>query len=82
MAPRESSRVDAWVLHPDYRTPPIPQGVMPGPWRHPDGGQLMNGAYERLLPDRQSEVVTVWFGYQIRRQCSGVHAGGEADQPA
>ncbi|MFI7701305.1 arylamine N-acetyltransferase [Nonomuraea sp. NPDC049480] len=21
-------------------------------------------------------------GYQIRRQCSGVHAGGQADQPA
>ncbi|MGP3919806.1 hypothetical protein [Nonomuraea sp. 10N515B] len=58
---------DAWILHPDYRTPPIPQGVMPGPWRHPDGGQLMNGVYERLLPDRQAEIVTVWFGYPLSR---------------
>ncbi|WP_188193776.1 hypothetical protein [Nonomuraea sp. SYSU D8015] len=58
---------DAWILHPDYRTPPIPAGtgIPPGPWRHPDGGQIMNGAYERHLPERQVEVVTVWYGYAL-----------------
>ncbi|MBF8188200.1 hypothetical protein ITP53_21195 [Nonomuraea sp. K274] len=58
---------DAWVLHPDYRTPPVPTGtgVDPGPWRHPDGGQIMNGTYERPLPDHQVEVVTIWYGYAL-----------------
>ncbi|WP_146104079.1 hypothetical protein [Nonomuraea solani] len=58
---------DAWILHPDYRTPPVPTdvAVTPGPWRHPDGGQIMNGAYERHLTGRRVEVVTVWFGYVL-----------------
>ncbi|MEV4568233.1 hypothetical protein AB0K12_31070 [Nonomuraea sp. NPDC049419] len=58
---------DAWILHPDYRTPPAPTDtdVPPGPWRHPDGGQIMNGTYERQLPKRQMEVVTVWYGYPL-----------------
>ncbi|MET8868677.1 hypothetical protein ABZW11_37600 [Nonomuraea sp. NPDC004580] len=58
---------DAWILHPDYRTPPVPTetDVPPGPWRHPDGGQIMNGTYERQLPKRQMEVVTVWYGYPL-----------------
>ncbi|MFI9841791.1 hypothetical protein ACIHFD_32475 [Nonomuraea sp. NPDC051941] len=58
---------DAWILHPDYRTPPVPAaaGIVPGPWRHPDGGQIMNGTYERPLPDRQVEVVTIWYGYAL-----------------
>lgn len=58
---------DAWILQPDYRTPPVPAGagIPPGPWRHPDGGQIMNGAYARRLPDWQIEVVTVWFGYAL-----------------
>ncbi|MGW3350535.1 hypothetical protein ACWDA3_45145 [Nonomuraea rubra] len=58
---------DAWILHPDYRTPPAPTdlGLAPGPWRHPDGGQIMNGTYERPLPKRRVEVVTVWYGYPL-----------------
>ncbi|MGW0803918.1 hypothetical protein [Nonomuraea sp. NPDC002799] len=58
---------DAWILHPDYRTPPIPAdpGLAPGPWRHPDGGQIMNGTYERRRAKRQIEVVTIWFGYTL-----------------
>lgn len=60
---------DAWILHPDYRTPAIPAGTgpAPGPWRHPDGGQVMNGTYERDLPGGQVEVVTVWYGYALSR---------------
>ncbi|MEV0620196.1 hypothetical protein AB0I81_43225 [Nonomuraea sp. NPDC050404] len=58
---------DAWILHPDYRTPPAPTdlGIAPGPWRHPDGGQIMNGTYERPLAKRRVEVVTVWYGYPL-----------------
>ncbi|WP_157548868.1 hypothetical protein [Nonomuraea candida] len=58
---------DAWTLHPDYRTPPAPTdpGATPGPWRHPDGGQIMNGAYERPLPRNRVEVVTVWYGHAL-----------------
>ncbi|MFC4121046.1 hypothetical protein [Nonomuraea zeae] len=57
----------AWVLQPDHRTPPVPagSGIAPGPWRHPDGGQIMNGAYERRLSAWQIEVVTVWYGYPL-----------------
>ncbi|MFI7636471.1 hypothetical protein [Nonomuraea sp. NPDC049400] len=57
---------DAWILHPDYRTPPVPTGagIDAGPWRHPDG-QIMNGTYERTLPGRQVEVVTVWYGHAL-----------------
>ncbi|QYC42780.1 hypothetical protein Nocox_25895 [Nonomuraea coxensis DSM 45129] len=56
---------DTWILHPDYRTPPVPTGagIAPGPWRHPEGGHIMNGTYQRPLPDRRVEVVTVWYGY-------------------
>ncbi|MFG1703181.1 hypothetical protein ACFLIM_08305 [Nonomuraea sp. M3C6] len=62
---------DAWILHPDYRTPPVPTGtaIAPGPWRHPDCGQIMNGTYERLLPERQVEVVTIWYGYPLSHWC-------------
>ncbi|GAA3676114.1 hypothetical protein GCM10022224_045440 [Nonomuraea antimicrobica] len=58
---------DTWSLHPDYRTPPIPPGpaLDPGPWRHPDDGQVMNGTYERPLPRRRVEVVTVWYGHAL-----------------
>ncbi|TMR95866.1 hypothetical protein [Nonomuraea basaltis] len=58
---------DAWILHPDYRTPPVPTdpGIAPGPWRHPECGQVMNGTYERFLPERQVEVVTIWYGYAL-----------------
>ncbi|WP_090940882.1 hypothetical protein [Nonomuraea jiangxiensis] len=58
---------DAWILHPDYRTPQVPTGtsVAPGPWRHPDGGQIMNGTYRRPLPEHQVEVVTVWYGHAL-----------------
>ena len=61
--------VDTWTLHPDYRTPPVPAdgGVAPGPWRHPDGGQVMNGTYECSRPARRVEVVTVWYGYALTR---------------
>ncbi|MBT2225448.1 hypothetical protein [Nonomuraea sp. NEAU-A123] len=60
---------DTWTLHPDYRTPPVPTGgrLTPGPWRHPDGGQVMNGTYERLRPGRQVEVVAIWYGYALTR---------------
>ncbi|GAA1630548.1 hypothetical protein GCM10009733_029150 [Nonomuraea maheshkhaliensis] len=60
---------DAWILHPDYRTPPVPTDAHfpPGPWRHPDGGQVMNGTYERPLPKLRTEVVTVWYGYALSR---------------
>ncbi|MFI7611788.1 hypothetical protein ACIBP6_11260 [Nonomuraea terrae] len=60
---------DTWVLHPDYRTPRVPadSSAAPGPWRHPDGGQVMNGTYERALPDHQVEVVTIWYGYPLSR---------------
>ena len=60
---------DKWTLHPDYRTPPVPTGggVTPGPWRHPDGGQVMNGTYERPRPGRRVEVVTIWYGYALTR---------------
>ncbi|WP_125642712.1 hypothetical protein [Nonomuraea sp. WAC 01424] len=57
---------DAWTLNPDYRTPPVPtdDAIEPGSWRHPDG-QVMNGVYERRRPERQTEVVTVWYGYAL-----------------
>lgn len=57
---------DAWILHPDYRTPSIPADdtVEPGPWRHPDG-QVMNGTYERRHPQHRIEVVTIWYGYPL-----------------
>jgi hypothetical protein len=59
--------VAAWILHPGYRTPPVPTaGVAPGPWRHPGGGQIMNGAYERRHSERQVEIVTVWYGHPLR----------------
>ncbi|MFC4010489.1 hypothetical protein ACFOY2_24900 [Nonomuraea purpurea] len=58
---------DAWILHPDYRTPPVPADpdVVPGPWRHPDCGQVMNGTYERRRSGLQVEVVTVWYGHAL-----------------
>ncbi|MEW9551584.1 hypothetical protein [Nonomuraea sp. NPDC050783] len=60
---------DTWILHPDYRTPPVPtgSGLAPGPWRHPEGGHIMNGTYQRPLPERRVEVVTIWYGYPLSR---------------
>ncbi|MEV0146867.1 MULTISPECIES: hypothetical protein [unclassified Nonomuraea] len=61
-----------WMLRPDYRTPPVPADgpVPPGPWRHADNGQVMNGVYERFRPGRRVEVLAIWYGYLLSR-CDG-----------